>query len=204
MGAQMTAPAWVHVARNAGIVGVAVCGVWVALTVSLALTTDWSFIRSVNLSLLALFALSIVAGVGRLFVDRRRRGRVLRDLGPHPMQFIFILNAGLFGVVSIIEGLVGPTGGLFGWGPFAFPLIAAFSAALALGRLQLLENGVWVYWGFTRWDRIAAYEWVSDRALLLHRRGGPSFLKTGVIVVPADHRDAFDAALRTHVTPETG
>jgi hypothetical protein len=128
----------------------------------------------------------------------RTRGRVILDCGPRPMRWLFIVGSVFCGWVATTGS--GTMGSVFPAAGYLVPaLFAAFYLLMAFGRLQVVENGVWCYTGLMRWEKIASYHWSNDSTLSFRTTGPMKFLNRGAIPVPGEHRDAIDAAWRSHV-----
>jgi hypothetical protein len=209
--ARMTPTAWRRGVMNALIV----CSILlVSWTVAAGLI--WSvFHRSFRES--SVLAWGILTGTSLLLwlgtVPRHIRdwirkfsagGRVLIDCGPVPMR------AFLFGV-SACWAVLGLTlfTAFFAWSKlFAFDnlvtgvlsafflLFAFFSLTLALGRLQIREDGLWQYCGLIRWEKIESMQLTDDSTLLIDLKTCPSFLGHGAIPIPPEHKDALQELLR--------
>jgi len=72
--------------------------------------------------------------------------------------------------------------------------IRGFFLIMALGCLQVTENGIWQYWGLLRWRKIASYRWADDNTLSVTPRAG-SLLLRGALPVPTEHTKAVDSIL---------
>jgi hypothetical protein len=72
---------------------------------------------------------------------------------------------------------------------------------MALGRLQLTENGIWQYWSLLKWDNIASYAWQGDTrpTLMLQTKSKYPILGRGALPVGPEHRDAISELLERHV-----
>jgi hypothetical protein len=75
-----------------------------------------------------------------------------------------------------------------------FVVDGLFFLIMALGRLQVTENGIWQYWGLLRWRKIASYRWADDNTLSVTPRAG-SLLLRGALPVPTEHTKAVDSIL---------
>jgi len=132
----------------------------------------------------------------------RARGRVLLDCGPHPMRIVFILMFALICATMFFFAMDVITSG-FGEisqrvSLLLLPLMAASTIVVASERLQLVENGVWLFGRLTRWDEIATFHWSSDSTLFVRMRGPMAALRSYSVRVPSEHREAIDLALRGH------
>ena len=203
MPTQMTSTAWGQGAKNALIVGTAMLVVWCALTAAVVLIFQQPIIRSFGLSGAALCALSLLAFWATWLYGRSVAGRILLDCGPHPTWWLFLLNAGLFGLMGVLNGMEaigkwaeGPEVTwqtvLFGLGwPVIMITFVPYWLIMAGGRLQVRENGLWGYWGLLRWGRIRSYRWANDSTLLIRAKGFFAWFR-GALPVPPEQRRAVE------------
>ena len=188
MPARMTPTAWVQGATNAAVCTLVLLAV-VALGGGLvAYGTGLPTRHAAAGAFGAVLVATNVAFYVGLAFDRRTRGRLLLDCGPHPMRWLFAVEGWLF-LVGAIATLRYST------------LIGSLLAAPALlflvfstGRLQIRENGLWQYWSLLRWDRVASYHWADDATLILRGRGLFHSLR-GALPVPPESQAEVKALL---------
>lgn len=185
--------------KNALIMGVPALAACVVLAGVISLLTQRGLDYSFGLSLDILFTLTVVWFFSSWFRGRLGAGSVLLDAGQHPRWWLFLLVT----VMSV------STGGLTDFleprplrtdatSPFFDLLRILFIGSLMFGRLQICEGGLWIYWSLTRWEEISAYSWKDETTLVLERKDGFSFFRSG-FVVPPQHRTAFEEHLLQHV-----
>ena len=209
MPAQMTSTAWSQGAKNALIVGTAMLVVWCIITAAVVLIFKQAVFRSFGLSGAALCALALLVFLASWLYGRSVGGRILLDCGPHPTRWLFLLNAVLFALMGLMNGLDsilkwidGPEVTwetvLFGIGwPVIMVSFVPYWLIMAGGRLQVRENGIWQYWSLLRWSKIRWYRWANDATLLIRPKGLPSWFQRA-LPVPPEHRQAVDEWLTKH------
>jgi hypothetical protein len=153
--------------------------------------------------------LVVLAFLGTWLYGWSVSGRVVLDCGPHPTRNQFLLNAGLFLVLGLVNGLDfilrlidGPeatsASTLFGiGGPVIMISFVPYWLIMASGRLQVRENGVWQYWSLLRWSKIGSYRWANDATLLVRGKGFFSWFQRA-LPVPPEHKQAVDELLAKH------
>jgi hypothetical protein len=195
-------------ARNASVMMVIVLAVASLGAVAIALASGRTFGDAWNLALNGGMYLMAAAFFVSLIVSRRRGGRVVLDCGPHPMQRWFQATAVLFivGGTLLVVGEV-----MFGDPSTLTPLSASFFLlapllylSLSVGRLQIVEHGLWMYWGLARVEQITSYRWTADLTLSYTSSAGLPFLRSGALPVPPEHRDVVQALLESHGVPREG
>jgi hypothetical protein len=152
-------------------------------------------------------ALGMVLGAFVLATQYRARGGLIQDCGPHPIRWFFLG----FGGFSLLMGHILIAGSqVFGSGAsinhIGVLFMGVFALALAFGRLQVVTNGIWGFWGLKRWDQMAGYRWGPKGMLLLEARRGFPFpwVRTGGILVPEAQRETVEHALRRNGVAELG
>lgn len=163
-----------------------------ALAAGVSFFTGRTFLASLDPAFTLVISLYIVWVVAFWLYNRRVSGGVLLDCGPHKGKAVFLLVAAflffqeLLSVISAKGASSIETAREF--------LFAAFFLYLALGRLQIRENGIWEYGSLLRWHKISSYRWADDGTLMLRAKG---FLATprGALPVPPEHEEAVNALL---------
>jgi hypothetical protein len=54
------------------------------------------------------------------------------------------------------NNLIGQSGTLFALS------FSVYWVIMGLGRLEIHEHGIWIYWGLVKWSRIKGYSWAED------------------------------------------
>jgi hypothetical protein len=154
--------------------------------------------------------LAQLAFFGTWFYGRSAAGPVLLDCGAHPTWWLFLLNAGLFVMLGLMNGLdpilkliEGPaatwTTILFGIGwPVLMISLVPYWLVMASGRLQMRENGIWQYWGLLRWSKIDSYHFANDATLTIRAKGFLSSRIQGALPVPPEQKQAVEELLAKH------
>jgi hypothetical protein len=205
MPARMTATAWAQGAKNALICGVGVLFVWLAIAFVIWWVADKSILVSFVLAFAAFWYSIFLIFLGTWLYGQSSGGRVLLDCGPHPTRVLFLVNAVLFPFVGLTIGLA-DTSFLSRFsiaGPIFGVSFAVYWLIMATGRLQIRENGIWVYWALLRWDKIGSYYWASDSTLMVRAKGRLSSLLQGALPVPPEHKQAVDEFLVEHCPDQT-
>ncbi len=204
MPAQLTSTARRQGLKNALICGIAILVVWLAVTAALSLLPGRKLLDSMMLSFALLWVVTFLAFLGTWFYGLSTRGRVLLDCGPPAHRRNYLMIA----VLSLLAAL----GGGLAATPASPPLLvaspvfavsfAAFWFIAATGRLQVRENGLWVYCNLLRWRKIEHYRWAPDSTLML--TATLPFSLRSAVPVPPEHRENFDALLTRHWSPTRG
>jgi hypothetical protein len=206
MPAQMTSTAWGQGVKNALICGIAMLVIWCIITAAVVSIFEQPVSRSFGVSGAALCGLAWLVFLGTWLYGRSAGGRVLLDCGPHPTRNLFLLNAVLFLIVGLMNGLEfifrlieGPeavsASTLIGIGwPVIMISFVPYWLIMASGRLQVRESGIWQYWSLMRWRKIHSYRWANDATLLIRGKGFFSWFQ-GALPVPPEHKQAVDEAL---------
>jgi len=82
--------------------------------------------------------------------------------------------------------------------PFFGIASAVYWLIVATGRLQVHENGLWIYWDLVQWRKIRSYRWAPDATLMFQAR------LRGAVPVPQAHRKSFDILLAKHLLQAEG
>ena len=209
MPAQMTSTAWGQGVKNALIVGTAMLVVWCIITAAVVLIFKQPIFRTFGVSGAALCVLALLFFLASWLYGRGVAGGIVLDCGPHPMRWLFLLNAGLFalmGLMNAVEPILKWIDGpevtweavLFGIGwPLIMILFVPYWLIIAGGRLQVRENGIWLYWGLMRWSKIGSYRWANDGTLLFLGKGFFSWSQ-GALPVPPEHKQTVEELLAKH------
>jgi hypothetical protein len=210
MPANMTATAWGQGCRNALIVGLGLLVVWGALAAAVVWVFEQPVFAAFGMAGAAICSVTLVLFLVSWLHGRRAGGRVLLDCGPHPTRALFLLQAVLFLVMALLNGLTatagiirgldeGPLSNTFGIG-WSLMLLAFVPYWLIMwgGRLQVREHGIWSYWGLLRWGKIRSYHWANDSTLIVKAKGPLSFLQ-GALPVAPEQRAVFEEQLAKRV-----
>ena len=187
-------------AKNALICGVGVLFVWLVIADVIWSIFDQSVFDSFWLAFIAIWCLIFPVFLGTWLSGRNSGGPVLLDCGPHPTRVLFLVNALLFSFVGLTIGLADTSfSNRFGIaGPIFWVSFAVYWLIMATGRLQIRENGIWVYWALLQWGKIGSYLWASDSTLMVRAKGRLSSLLQGALPVPLEHKQAVDEFLVEH------
>lgn len=156
------------------------------------------------------FALVLLASLIRSLNHRRSAGAVLTDAGPNPTRGKNLFT-GFFCLLLCVWGLIEF---LREFDLFYLSFTIAGAACVialianALGRLQILENGLWLYSDLIVWERIAAHRWDGENncQLRLQIKTLPFVKKETAplppLIVPAEFRTPFEEELQKHATSQ--
>jgi hypothetical protein len=206
MPAQMTATAYRQGLRNALVCAVAVSLVLCALAGLVWSMSDMSVWEAFAVALAVLCGGVLLWFFAVWLMSRQRGGAVLLDCGPHPTRKMFLLNALLWFFLGPILG-VSISSMSVGLAVAALVLGVSFGLfylALATGRLQFRQGGIWQYWGLLPWRKLANYRWAEDSTLLFQVQGAWPFLRRGALPVPPEHKDAVEQLLQTYSAAGSG
>jgi hypothetical protein len=201
MPPRMTATAWAQGAKNALVCGGGVLLVWLGIAVVISWGFDQSIPVSFGFAFAVLWCTSFLVWLVTWLYGLNSGGQVLLDCGPHPTRVLFLANAAIFLIMGLSFGLSGtsvlniPEKVISIAGPVFGSTFAVFMVFMATGRLQLRENGIWVYWSLLRWGKIDSYHWAADSTLMVRAKGGLSSLLQGAIPVPPEYEQAVDELL---------
>ncbi len=154
--------------------------------------TDRTFLDSFGLAFTLATDVYIVWVAAFWLYNRRVSGAVLLDCGPHKGKAIFLLFATFLFFRELLSVI--SASGAFSVETVQELLFAAFFLYLALGRLQIRENGIWEHGSLLRWHRIISYRWTDHGTLMLHTKGR-LLLLPGDLLVPLEHEEAVTALL---------
>jgi hypothetical protein len=210
MPAQMTSTAWGQGVKNALTIGTAMLVVWGIITAAVVMIFEQPIFRTIGVSGAAIVLLAQLVFFATWFYGRSVAGPVLLDCGPHPTWWLFMLNAALFVLLGLMNGLdpilkliEAPeatwTTILFsiGW-PVIMILLVPYWLVMASGRLQMRENGIWQYWGLLRWSKIDSYRFANDATLMIRAKGFLSSRIQGALPVPPEQMQAVEELLANH------
>ncbi len=205
MAPPMTSEMWRIGFRNAFI-----CGVSALIPVgllSLILSSRWGY--PYILTFIALCAiLSFTCAIAALLFSFPRRvaaGKVLVDCGPPPLHWIFWMNGSMSlatGIFAAIKYFMAGHESLEIVFAAFFVLFSFFFFLMGMGRLQICENGMWLFGALLRWDRLESYAWTGDRGCTLTYRykSWLSILGKGAVAFRDEHVQTVDDLLKRHVT----
>lgn len=153
------------------------------------------FTSSFDLGTTVVAGASIWAGEPRFLfaVDPREAstaGPLLLDLGKHPTWYLFLINVFTFPASIAIFFVPNATDTL--WVAFLRLLCGAAFAIfvsgtfllMAVGRLQIRQNGLWTYWGLVHWKHFLDCEWKANTLLFRSSAFGQWFLRGAIPIHP--------------------
>ncbi len=153
--------------------------------------------------LLGTSLLLVLGSVPRYLRDFGAGGRVLLDCGPCPMRALLFGASAFWGVLGITVFTANPWSEPFTVASLvigavsAFFFLFAFSfLTMALGRLQIREDGLRWYWVLHTWEKIDSLRLNDDSTLLIDVKTFPSFLGHGAIPIPPEHKYALKELLQ--------
>ncbi len=202
--AQLTSTARRQGLKNALIWGIGFLVVWLAVTAALSLLPGRKFLDSMMLSFALLWVVTFLGFLGTWLYGLSTRGRVLLDCGPIAHRRKHLMIAVLSLLAALGGGLAATPASppLLVAGPVFAVSFAAYSFIAATGRLQVRENGLWLYCTLRRWSKIAHYRWAPDSTLML--TATLPFWPRGAVPIPPEHKEQFDALLTQHWSPTRG
>ncbi len=151
---------------------------------------------------LSVLAILMIGGLVKCLIDRRHRGAIRLDAGSNPGRRWHMTVAAM----GLFLGLGGLAELAHGFAFFALALCAAgllglISAAMnAAGRLQICENGIWLYTDLIRWENFAGHRWDGPEPELIlrvktFRQVNSEVADLPSIEVPPEARDQIDQLL---------
>jgi hypothetical protein len=128
--------------------------------------------------------------------DRKRSGSVVLDCGPIAWRIAFIFYSVVFAIGAVL--IISKTPSQLG----LFYSVSLFLASIYFfyfqaGRLQIRENGIWIYCNLTLWEQIAWYHWTENGTLFFRTKQVFSFSK-GALPIGKEYQQAVDDFLREH------
>ena len=181
----------------------------VVITLAIRSIFDWPFGQSTFAALGLLSAFSFVAFIGAWFRSKSKAGPLVLDCGEHPTKGLFLFNAVMWSIFAALLSVGILAAAFLGQNDLLIRILVALWLAtfafywfiMAFGRLQILENGIWIYVDLLKWDRIGSYDWLGEekRTLMFRTKTKMPFLGRGALPVPLEHRDAVDELLRKYV-----
>lgn len=191
-GARLVGFGWV------GLISVLVISVFV-----ISQRTDRPYLEYLQVVILTFLVVTML----RKFVlwVRHVRGRVLMDLGPHPMYAplrltsVLILFALFCFYMAKVTSPESDGSSILGFAGMV--VLGIFALTTALERFQLVEGGFWCFGILKPWKEIAEYSWTPDSKVVLRMRGRSDRFKGHAVPVPHGDRDAVEAVLRSHGIP---
>lgn len=195
-------PRMTGTAYRRGLVNAFICvvpafgGCWL-LSLGIEAATGWSPLASRSAAIAGLVVLAAGTNVIMWLRGLQNRGPVLLDCGGRPSRTLFFVQAAFYFLLGLygtsLQGMFGRFGGLFGI-VFAF-----FWLLMGLSRLSVHQNGLWVYAGLVRWEKIKSYSWKDDNTLVYSNFSRLPFLSRGALPVPAECVDEMRRLLKEYV-----
>ena len=159
-------------------------------------------------------------GLAKWVFDRRASGPTVLDVAAFPARTLPKWSALLSGTLpkwcallliacGVVVGVVGlittfdETSAIMFWSVL---LVAGgvLSLVEASSKIQICENGIWVYLGLLKWDKIKSYHWEGEPncVLMFQTRSRVPFLRSGAIAIPEENKDAVDELLKEHCSSD--
>lgn len=138
------------------------------------------------------FCLSLVGALMYWGLGKATAGRLLDDFGPFPHRRSYLLSGALFLVIGVAAWAAAPpaTLDLTTWKHnllfiyLAAPVLGVSNMIVGLGRLQVRERGLWVYFQLAPWRRMRDVVW--DGNVLRYRQVFQS-----TVPVPVERLETF-------------
>lgn len=198
---RMTATAWKRGAVNALICVVSVLGTWWLVRWLISSVTGWSPLVVGGIAFGGLFIAALFCMILTLLHGLQNRGVQLLDCGGHPGRRLFLVNAGIFLLLGTFGTMFTDAFGRFG-AVFGVSF-AVYWLFMGTSRLSVHENGIWVYTGLIRWEKIMSYSWNADKTLVYSCSGRIPFLSRGALPVSAEYFIEFQQLLDQHAPHAT-
>lgn len=203
MPPRMTSVAWQRGFKNALICGIGVLGVIAILAIGISALTGRTF-RDSSVIAFAIFWVAIFAAFVLTFLfGHGKRAAILLDCGYHPTRALFLFNAVFFAFLGLGAGFASITFDTLGIALFAIT-VSVYWVLMSFGRLQIVENGIWLYWNLLKWQKLESYEWQGDAnpTLMLQTKTKLPFLGRGALPVSAEHKEAVSELLEQYAAQE--
>ena len=201
MPPRMTSVALQRGCLNAIICGIGVFSVIGTLMFGISAITGRT-LRDSGAIAFAIFWVAVFAAfVSSFLIGRGKRGAILLDCGHHPTRVLFLFNAAIFAFLGLTGGFASNTFDTHGTASALFGItFSVYWVLMSFGRLQIVESGIWQYWGLLKWQKLESYEWQGDGTptLMLQTKTRLSFLGRGALSVPAEHKEAVSILLEKY------
>ena len=200
MPTQFTSTAQSQGRKNVLICAIGSLVLWLAITTAVSYLPGRTFVGSFDLSFALLGVAIFLLFIGTWLYGLSTRGAVLLDCGPHPQRRNFVAIAAISVMAALAVGSAATTSSslLIAASPFFGIASAVYWLIVATGRLQVHENGLWIYWDLVQWRKIRSYRWAPDATLMFQARF------RGAVPVPQAHRKSFDILLAKHLLQAEG
>jgi hypothetical protein len=188
-------------------VGLGYLVIWLSIGGAIWQATQRPFIESIGLGFVVIWGFVSLWLVAYWLFGRQGSGQLLLDCGPHRSKKLFLKLALADTVVFLVLGLLNGLDFISAPTEFRITGIAALLLCIflvvdllimAMGRLQVRENGIWQYCSLLRWGKIESYHWTEDSTLLVRARGPISSRSPATLSVPPQYKDAFDQLLQKY------
>jgi len=202
MFAGMTKAAWRRGYINAMICMVGMVIVFTSLQAIVKTifhqTTITSAIVAFLIIWIILFLICMYNWLYRILTSKK----VLLDCGPAPTRILFIFNGIIFTIGGFTFGdSLSEHNSMLNLGCKIMGLsFMLYWISMAMGRLQIRENGIWCFWQLTKWSKIKSYRWVGEKnaTLMIQTKNKFKFLGKGAIPVPITHKTDVDNFLKQY------
>jgi hypothetical protein len=208
MPARITPTAWHRGAKNALVCLPIVLVSWLLMAGLICSFFHLSFRQSFFLAFVALQVASLLLFLGVCLRHFNAGGRVLLDCGRLPTNVFHMISSAFIVAIGTCGGFIMAFGTNDGFAASLLPnsyvvaglVIGALSGFLfltmALGRLQIREDGLWQYWFLLRWEQIESCWLSGDSTLVVQAKTRFPFLGRGALPVPPEQKDALSEILK--------
>lgn len=208
MHARMTSATWRRGFKNAIICSAVVVVFLGILTSVISVIFQQSMRDSYGTALIIFVVISFSAFFFNWLYGKKQSGSLLLDCGPHPTRKLFIIVAAIFlllGVYGSVDFFANDFHSHLVEVSLSFFLFSGYFLMLAVGRLQIREQGIWQYWSLLKWRKIENYHWEgeTDSALMLQVKTKFPFLARGALPVAAEHKDAIGELIKKNVAVDS-
>lgn len=197
----MTTVSWRRGFKNAVVCLIGLLVVTGVVAIGISTLTGQAFRASWAIAWAIIVIATAIWFFTAFLIGRRKMGAILLDCGPHSGRWLFLLNAVLFTFGGLGSGFV-----LDSFGRTASVLFglsfSVYWVAMAFGRLQVVENGIWQYVGLLKWEKIKSFAWregYANSTLMLQAKTKLPFFGRGALPVSTANRAAVNELLEKYV-----
>jgi len=157
------------------------------------------------------YGAAIIYSLYKWAVDRRQSRNLVFEIAPGPVnKNVFFLNALNAIILGLFIGFALDLTRYAHYTTFALGfLLALLNVLFATGRLQIYENGIWMYIYFLKWSEIESYIWKEENKKFspLHIKINwrlPSFFRNGALMVPIEKKETVESLLQQYLPDKQG